>query len=117
MALNRFHVRRAAAAMLRMAQSTSDTVLAAKLIDLAANLKEQACELPVIEAPDLQPKRRNKAATGWRNMKTAPVWGTPRPPTSWGRFTLQRGLVCRMPNKQSAAQDQIAERHPPIDRR
>jgi hypothetical protein len=72
--LNRFHVRRAVAAMLRMAQSTSDPVLPAKLIDLAAHLKEQAGELPVrlIEAPDLQPKRRNKAATGRRNIKTAP---------------------------------------------
>ena len=59
-ALNRFHIRRAAAAMLRMAQSTSDPVLAAKLIDLAAHLKEQAGELPVrlIEAPDLQPKEK-----------------------------------------------------------
>ena len=62
MALNRFHVRRAAAAMLRMAQSTSDPALAARLIDLAAHLKEQAGELPIqlpvpfIEAPDLQPK-------------------------------------------------------------
>jgi hypothetical protein len=59
-ALNRFHVRRAAVAMLRMAQSTSDPVLAAKLIDIAAHLKEQAGELPVpfTEAPDLQPKEK-----------------------------------------------------------
>ncbi|HJY88765.1 MAG TPA: hypothetical protein VJ255_00730 [Candidatus Acidoferrum sp.] len=51
---------RAAAAMLRMAQSTSDPVLASKLIDLAAHLKEQAGELPVpfTEAPDLQPKEK-----------------------------------------------------------
>jgi hypothetical protein len=57
-AQNRFHVRQAAAAMLRMARSTSDPELAAKLIDLAAHLKEQAGELPVplIEAPSLYPK-------------------------------------------------------------
>jgi hypothetical protein len=37
-----------------------DPVLAAKLIDLAAHLKEQAGELPVpfTEAPDLQPKEK-----------------------------------------------------------
>jgi hypothetical protein len=43
-----------------MAQSTSDPELAAKLIDLAAHLKEQAGELPVrlTGAPDLQPRQK-----------------------------------------------------------
>jgi hypothetical protein len=43
-----------------MAQSTSDPALAAKLIDVAAHLKEQAGELPVAftEAPDLQPTEK-----------------------------------------------------------
>jgi hypothetical protein len=50
--------------MLKMAQSTSDPELAARLIDLAAHLKEQAGELPVelplpfTEAPDLQPRQK-----------------------------------------------------------
>jgi hypothetical protein len=41
-----------------MAQSTSDPELAARLIDLAAHLKEQAGEMPVplTETPDRQLK-------------------------------------------------------------
>jgi hypothetical protein len=43
---NRFHTRQAAAALLKMAKSTSDPELAASLVRAAADLKEQAGELP-----------------------------------------------------------------------
>ena len=43
---NRFHTRQAALALLKMAKTTSDPELGAKLIELAADLKEQAGELP-----------------------------------------------------------------------
>jgi hypothetical protein len=43
---NRFHTRQAALALLKMAKTTSDPDLGAKLIELAADLKEQAGELP-----------------------------------------------------------------------
>ena len=43
---NRFHARQAALALLMMARSTSDTEVAAKLVDIAASLKDQAGELP-----------------------------------------------------------------------
>jgi hypothetical protein len=54
---NRFHTRQAALALLRMAKATSDPDLGAKLIELAAVLKEQAGELPPplnAEPPDVQ---------------------------------------------------------------
>lgn len=40
------HARRAAAALLKMAQATSDPALAARLIEAAADLKDQAGDLP-----------------------------------------------------------------------
>jgi hypothetical protein len=43
---NFFHTRQAAAALLKMAKTTSDPKLAARLVDLAADLKDQAGELP-----------------------------------------------------------------------
>jgi hypothetical protein len=43
---NRFHARQAAAALLKMAKSTSDPKVAAGLVDVAADLKDQAGELP-----------------------------------------------------------------------
>ena len=43
---NRFHARRAAAALLKMAKATSDPDVAAGLVRVAADLKEQAGELP-----------------------------------------------------------------------
>jgi hypothetical protein len=43
---NRFHTRQAALALLKMAKTTSDPELGARLIELAADLKEQAGELP-----------------------------------------------------------------------
>jgi hypothetical protein len=43
---NRFHARQAAAALLKMAKTTSDPDLAANLVRVAADLKEQAGELP-----------------------------------------------------------------------
>jgi hypothetical protein len=46
LARERFHARRAAAALLKMAKLASDPDLAAKLVTGAANLKEQAGELP-----------------------------------------------------------------------
>jgi hypothetical protein len=38
---NRFHARQAAAALLKMAQATSDRAIAAGLIEAAANLNDQ----------------------------------------------------------------------------
>jgi fumarate hydratase class II len=43
---NRFHARQAAVALLKMAKTTSDKDLAANLVRVAADLKEQAGELP-----------------------------------------------------------------------
>ena len=45
---NRYHTRQAAAALLKMAKSTSDAGLAARLVEAAANLKDQAGELPSV---------------------------------------------------------------------
>jgi hypothetical protein len=52
-----FHAREAAAALLRMAQATSDPNLAARLVEAVADLKDQAGELPPPispRAPDVQ---------------------------------------------------------------
>ena len=60
MAHNRFHIREAAAALLKMAKATSDPNVAAKLIEAAAELKDQAGELPPPtspKAPDIQTDR------------------------------------------------------------
>jgi hypothetical protein len=43
---NRFHTRQAAVALLKMAKATSDPGVAAKLVEAAADLKDQAGELP-----------------------------------------------------------------------
>jgi len=54
---NRYHAREAAAALLKMARATSDPAVAAGLIEAAANLKDQAGELPPpasAKAPDVQ---------------------------------------------------------------
>ena len=54
-----FHARQAASALLKMAKTTSDSNLAAGLVQAAANLKEQAGELPPpvsVKAPDIQDK-------------------------------------------------------------
>jgi hypothetical protein len=56
---NRYHVREAAAALLKMARTTSDPAVAAGLIEAAANLKDEVGELPPpvsIKAPDVQPE-------------------------------------------------------------
>jgi hypothetical protein len=42
----RYHARRAAAALLKMAKTTSDPDVAARLVEIAADLKDQAGELP-----------------------------------------------------------------------
>jgi hypothetical protein len=42
----RFHARQAAAALLKMAKTTSDPGIAARLVEAAAGLKDQAGELP-----------------------------------------------------------------------
>jgi hypothetical protein len=55
---NRYHARQAAVALLNMAKSTSDSTVAAALVELAAQLKEQAGDLPppvTQRAPDVQP--------------------------------------------------------------
>jgi len=50
---NYFHTRQAAVALLKMAKTTSDANLAARLIELAADLKDQAGELPPpLKRPD-----------------------------------------------------------------
>ena len=46
----RFHARQAAVALLKMAKATSDPKIAAGLIDAAADLKDQAGELPATAA-------------------------------------------------------------------
>jgi hypothetical protein len=54
---NRYHARQAAAALLKMAKATSDPDLAARLVEAAAELKDQAGELPLPispQAPDVQ---------------------------------------------------------------
>jgi len=54
---NGFHAREAAAALLKMAKSTSDPNVAAGLVEAAANLKDQAGELPPpvsTRAPNIQ---------------------------------------------------------------
>ena len=43
---NRFHARQAALALLKMAKTTSDPRVAAGLVEAAADLKDQAGELP-----------------------------------------------------------------------
>jgi hypothetical protein len=53
---NRHHARQAALALLKLAKSTSNAKVAAHLISLAANLKEQAGELPPTFSPDTQPE-------------------------------------------------------------
>ena len=46
MSENRYHARKAAAALLKMAKTTSDPAIAAGLIEAAAKLKDEAGELP-----------------------------------------------------------------------
>ena len=56
---NRYHAREAAAALLKMAKTTSDPAVAAGLIEAATKLKEEAGELPPpvsVKAPDVQPE-------------------------------------------------------------
>jgi hypothetical protein len=57
---NRFHARQAAAALLKMAKATSDPNVAAGLVEAAADLKDQAGELPprvTSKAPDVLMKQ------------------------------------------------------------
>ena len=59
MSENRFHAREAAAALLKMAKTTSDPKIAAGLVEAAAVLKDQAGELPPsvsLKAPDVEKK-------------------------------------------------------------
>jgi hypothetical protein len=54
---NRFHTRQAAAALLKMARTTSDPNVSARLVEAAADLQEQAGDLPPptsAKAPDIQ---------------------------------------------------------------
>ena len=46
MPYNRIHARQAALALLKMAKTTSDPKVAAGLVEAAADLKDQAGELP-----------------------------------------------------------------------
>jgi hypothetical protein len=47
----RFHTRQAAAALLKMAKATTDPILAPRLIEAAADLKDQVGELPSAASP------------------------------------------------------------------
>jgi hypothetical protein len=54
---NHFHARQAAAALLKMAKTTTDREVAANLVRVAADLKDQVGELPPeisCEPPDVQ---------------------------------------------------------------
>jgi hypothetical protein len=56
---NCYHAREAAAALLKLAKTTSDPAVAAGLIEAAANLKDHIGELPPLgsaKAPDVQPE-------------------------------------------------------------
>ena len=67
MSNNRYHAREAAAALLKMAKTTSDPAVAVGLIEAAANLKDQAGELPPpvsVKAPDVQPEGEPPEGTG-----------------------------------------------------
>jgi hypothetical protein len=48
---NRYHARQAAAALLKMARTTSNAGIAARLVEAAADLKDQAGELPTTDSP------------------------------------------------------------------
>jgi hypothetical protein len=64
---NWFHARLAAAALVKMAKTTSDSEMAANLVRVAANLKDHAGELPPlvsIKAPDVQSEDRNNTVRG-----------------------------------------------------
>jgi hypothetical protein len=57
MSSNHYHARQAAAVLLKMARATSNQEIAARLIDAAADLKDQTGELPPPinpKAPDVQ---------------------------------------------------------------
>ena len=59
MSKNHFHTREAAAALLKMAKVNSDPVVAGRLVEAAADLKEHAGELPqpdTAKAPDVVTK-------------------------------------------------------------
>jgi hypothetical protein len=61
---NRYHARRAVLALLKMAKTTTDPKVAAGLIDAAADLKDQAGELPRATSgvkPSDARKRKSKA--------------------------------------------------------
>ena len=51
MSENRYHARQAAAALLKMAKTTSNARTAARLVEAAADLKEHAGELPTADSP------------------------------------------------------------------
>ena len=55
---NNFHTRQAAAALLKMAKSTSDPKVAAGLINAAADLKDQAGELSPPAPDEAKPMMR-----------------------------------------------------------
>lgn len=48
---NRYHARQAAVTLLKMARTTSDAGIAARLVEAAADLKDQAGELPKAVSP------------------------------------------------------------------
>lgn len=61
-ASDRFYARQAALALLKMARTTSDPRVAAGLIEAAADLKEQAGELPPLLPDD--PKAAQPSTVG-----------------------------------------------------
>jgi hypothetical protein len=66
---NHFHARQAAIALLNLAKATSDRMVAAGLVEAAADLKEQAGELPgAVSAKGLSALERYRA-----QRRAAPV--------------------------------------------
>jgi hypothetical protein len=57
---NRIHARQAAVALLKMAKTTSDPKIAAGLVEAAADLKEQAGELPPATEVETNPLSQAK---------------------------------------------------------
>ena len=96
---NRFHARQAAVALLKMAKTTSDPKVVAGLIEAAADLKEQAGELPPpisIKPPTYRPillalqlgkNRRTVESSPQAEMREQSVRDVLVPPLGTGVFS------------------------------
>ena len=78
MTQNRLHTRKAAAALLKMAQATTDLNVTARLVEAAAELKEQPGELPPPtspKAPTSKPSGKTSARS--RAQSASLIFGLP----------------------------------------